>query len=37
MTASAATKLYTPELLALATGLAEFPLTDGLTARAEAR
>jgi NifU-like protein involved in Fe-S cluster formation len=30
-------KLYTPELLALATGLAEFPLTDDLPLRAEAR
>lgn len=30
-------KLYSPELLALATGLAEFPLTGDLPLRAEAR
>ncbi|WP_211276741.1 iron-sulfur cluster assembly scaffold protein [Erythrobacter tepidarius] len=30
-------KLYTPELLALATGLASFPLTDDLPLRAEER
>lgn len=30
-------KLYSPELLALATGLARFPLDPALTVRAEAR
>lgn len=30
-------KLYTPELLALATSLADYPLTDDLPLRAEAR
>lgn len=30
-------KLYTPELLGLATGLADFPLTDDLPLRAEER
>lgn len=30
-------RLYTPELLGLATGLAEYPLTDDLPLRAEAR
>jgi NifU-like protein involved in Fe-S cluster formation len=35
--ARTALKLYTPELLALATGLAAFPLTDDLPLRAEAR
>lgn len=37
MTASAAAKLYTPELLALATELAGYPLTAELPLRAEAR
>lgn len=37
MSAGAAQKLYTPELLGLATGLAEFPLTDALPLRAQAR
>ena len=37
MTARAAAKLYTPEVLALATGLSLFPLTDDLPLRAEAR
>ncbi len=37
MTAVSAGKLYTPALLSLATQLAEFPLSDDLTARAEAR
>lgn len=37
MTAASAGKLYTPALLSLATQLAEFPLSDDLTARAEAR
>lgn len=41
MTASVASRasarLYTPELLGLATGLAQFPLTDDLPLRAEAR
>lgn len=37
MTARAAAKLYSPELLGLATGLAAFPLTDDLPLRAEAR
>jgi NifU-like protein involved in Fe-S cluster formation len=37
MTARVPTKLYTPELLGLATGLASFPLTDDLPLRAEAR
>jgi NifU-like protein involved in Fe-S cluster formation len=35
--ARAATKLYSPELLGLATGLAAYPLTDDLPLRAEAR
>jgi NifU-like protein involved in Fe-S cluster formation len=30
-------RLYTPQLLSLATGLAEFPLTDDLLLRAEER
>lgn len=37
MTARAAAKLYSPELLGLATGLAAFPLSDDLPLRAEAR
>jgi NifU-like protein involved in Fe-S cluster formation len=37
VTARAATKLYSPALLGLATGLADFPLTDDLPLRAEAR
>jgi len=37
VTAPAAAKLYSPELLGLATGLAQFPLTDDLPLRAEAR
>ncbi len=37
MTARAAAKLYSPELLRLATGLAAFPLSDDLPLRAEAR
>lgn len=37
MTARVSSKLYTPELLGLATGLAAFPLTDDLPLRAEAR
>ncbi|MBA4766885.1 MAG: iron-sulfur cluster assembly scaffold protein [Porphyrobacter sp.] len=37
MTARAAAKLYSPELLGLATGLAAFPLTDDLPLRTEAR
>jgi NifU-like protein involved in Fe-S cluster formation len=35
--ARATTKLYTPQLLALATGLADFPLTGALPLQAEAR
>lgn len=35
--AKAGTKLYSPALLGLATGLARFPLTDDLPLRAEAR
>ncbi len=37
MTARAATRLYSPALLGLATGLAAFPLTGDLPMRAEAR
>lgn len=37
MTARAATRLYSPALLGLATGLADFRLTDDLPMRAEAR
>lgn len=37
MSARVSSKLYSPELLALATGLAAFPLTDDLPLRAEAR
>jgi len=37
VTAAAAAKLYSPELLGLATGLAQFPLSDDLPLRAEAR
>lgn len=37
MTARPAAKLYSPELLSLATELAAFPLTEDLTLRAEAR
>jgi NifU-like protein involved in Fe-S cluster formation len=37
MSAAGAAKLYSPELLGLATGLARFPLTDDLPLRAEAR
>lgn len=37
MTARAAARLYSPALLGLATGLAEFPLADDLPLRAEAR
>lgn len=37
MTASAAAKLYTPELLSLATELATYPLTADLALRGEAR
>lgn len=37
MTAPAAAKLYSPALLSLATGLAQYPLTDDLPLRAEAR
>lgn len=37
MTARAATRLYSPALLGLATGLADFPLTGDLPLRAEAR
>jgi NifU-like protein involved in Fe-S cluster formation len=37
VTVRAATKLYSPELLGLATGLANFPLSDDLPLRAEAR
>jgi NifU-like protein involved in Fe-S cluster formation len=34
---SAAAALYTPEVLALATGLASYPLDEGLTQRGSAR
>lgn len=37
MSARVSSKLYSPELLTLATGLAAFPLTDDLPLRAEAR
>lgn len=37
MSARGSAKLYTPELLGLAAGLAAFPLTDDLPLRAEAR
>lgn len=37
MTARAATRLYSPALLGLATGLAAFPLTGDLPMRGEAR
>ncbi|ASJ91329.1 Fe-S cluster protein [Porphyrobacter sp. CACIAM 03H1] len=37
MTARASTRLYSPELLSLATALAAFPLADDLPLRAEAR
>jgi NifU-like protein involved in Fe-S cluster formation len=37
VTVRAATKLYSPELLGLATGLANFPLSDDLPLTAEAR
>jgi len=37
MTARPAAKLYSPALLGLATELAQFPLNDALTLRAEAR
>lgn len=37
MSARVPSKLYTPELLGLATGLAAFPLTDDLPLRADAR
>jgi NifU-like protein involved in Fe-S cluster formation len=37
VTVRAATKLYSPELLDLATGLAKFPLSDDLPLRADAR
>ena len=37
MSARVSSKLYTPELLGLATGLAAFPLTDDLPLRAEER
>jgi NifU-like protein involved in Fe-S cluster formation len=37
MTARVSSKLYTPDLLALAIGLSDFPLTDDLPLRAEAR
>lgn len=37
MATRASAKLYSPALLALATGLADYPLTDSLTLRAEAR
>ena len=37
MSARASTKLYSPELLGLATGLADYPLTDDLPLRAEER
>lgn len=37
MTAAAPAKLYSPELLALATGLADYPLDPALPLRADAR
>jgi NifU-like protein involved in Fe-S cluster formation len=37
VTARPAAKLYTPELLGLATGLADYPLAEDLPLRAEAR
>lgn len=37
MNARASTRLYSPELLSLATALAAFPLADDLPLRAEAR
>jgi NifU-like protein involved in Fe-S cluster formation len=37
VSARVSSKLYTPQLLALATGLAEFPLSDDLPLRAEER
>lgn len=37
MTQRVAAKLYSPELLGLATGLARYPLTDDLPLRAEVR
>lgn len=37
MSGRASSRLYTPELLGLATGLAAFPLTDDLPLRAEER
>lgn len=37
MATRASTKLYSPALLGLATGLADFPLTDDLPLKAEAR
>ena len=37
MSARVSSKLYSPELLGLATGLAAFPLRDDLPLRAEAR
>jgi NifU-like protein involved in Fe-S cluster formation len=37
MAEAQAPKLYSPQVLALATGLAEFPLKPGLTLHAEAR
>jgi NifU-like protein involved in Fe-S cluster formation len=37
MSARASTKLYSPALLGLATGLARFPLTGDLPLRAETR
>ena len=37
MTVRAAARLYSPTLLGLATGLADYPLTDDLRLRAEAR
>lgn len=37
MTVRTAAKLYSPELLGLATGLADYPLTDDLPFKAEAR
>jgi NifU-like protein involved in Fe-S cluster formation len=37
VSARVSSKLYSPELLGLATGLSDFPLTDDLPLRAEAR
>lgn len=37
MSGRVSSKLYTPQLLSLATGLAEFPLSDDLPLRAEER